>query len=147
MENDNENDQQIKENKWYSVKLVNGEIYYGQIFNTKSNPLIIKNIYYDYDQISNNNEELINPDNLRLVKRGNEKNGNDGTMEIIRTKVLFIEPLRDDSKILQAILSMEQRLIVYIQLTNLFGVNLTLLLLNYFNMMGKIMCSILKIHL
>lgn len=108
MENDNENDQQIKENKWYSVKLVNGEIYYGQIFNTKSNPLIIKNIYYDYDQISNNNEELINPDNLRLVKRGNEKNGNDGTMEIIRTKVLFIEPLRDDSKILQAILEYEK---------------------------------------
>lgn len=99
----NKNDVLIKK-EWYAVKLVNDEIYYGQIGNIKSDPLVIEKVYYNYD--SKNPEDQSN--NLRLVKRGKESYGPSGVMNIIRTQILFIEPLKPDSKVLQAIMEYEK---------------------------------------
>jgi len=88
-----------KETIWYAVKLVSGEIFYGEIYDTKTDPIIIYNTYYNYDQ----DKELLGGGDLRLVKRGKEVQGGDGTMRIIRSQVLYMEPMKSDSKVLDAI--------------------------------------------
>ena len=101
----NNNIKKIAENKinnWYSVKLTNNETYYGQIEDIKADPIIVKGVYYNYDE--SNKEENKN-NNLRLIKKGKETYGPDGTMNIVRSQVLYMEPLSADSKVLQAILS------------------------------------------
>ena len=97
-------------NSWYSVKLINGEFYYGQIKNTSDDPIVLENVYYNYDQINseqNENEGKPENGNLRLVKRGKETHGPDGSMSIVRTQVVYMEALREDSKVLKAILDYE----------------------------------------
>jgi len=99
-----------KNQNWYAVKLVNGEIFYGQITDTKSDPVVINNVYYNYDQTvtADGKKEIPQAANLRLVKRGKETYGPSGSMNIIRVQVLYLEPLKADSKVLQAILEYEK---------------------------------------
>ena len=104
---------EVESNKnfWYSVKLINGEFYYGQIKNTGDDPVVLENVYYNYDQINSEqdeNGEKKESGNLRLVKRGKETHGPDGSMSIVRTQVVYMEPLREDSKVLKAILDYEK---------------------------------------
>jgi len=97
--------------KWYMVKLSDGETFYGQIGDTKADPIVINNVYYDYDQVSSSakasEDKQKNPENLggqiRLVKRGKETHGPDGTLNVVRSQVLYMEPLAADSKVLKAI--------------------------------------------
>lgn len=97
-----------KDQSWYAVKLVNNEIFYGQIKDTKTDPIIMINVYYNYDQDKNDKKEITESVNLRLVKRGKETHGPAGTMDLVRSQVLFMEPLKNDSKVLQAILGDEK---------------------------------------
>jgi len=100
-----ENQQDIS--NWYAIKLVNEEIYYGQVEDTASDPVVIENVYYNYDQ-QKGNKEITETGSLRLVKRGQETHGPAGTMDIIRSQILYMEPLKEDSKVLEAILSYER---------------------------------------
>jgi len=102
--------EEYKNSLWYSVKLINDETYYGQIESIKENPVVIKNVYYDYDQINQTaeKEEKKESSNLRLVKRGKETHGPDGTMSVYQVQIKLIEPLKNDSKVLQAILENEK---------------------------------------
>lgn len=92
---------------WYAVKLTNDQMYYGQVENKSADPLVIKNVYYNYDQLNKEEDAGNESGNLRLVKRGKETHGPDGTMDIIRSQVVYIEPLKEDSKVLKAILDYE----------------------------------------
>ncbi|MDD5032146.1 MAG: hypothetical protein PHR36_03850 [Patescibacteria group bacterium] len=96
-----------KAKNWYAVKLVDEEIFYGQIKDTGADPVIIENVYYNYDQ-QKGDKATAETGNLRLVKRGEETHGPDGTMNIIRSQVLYMEPLKKDSKVLEAILDYEK---------------------------------------
>lgn len=96
-----------KVSNWYAVKLVDGEIFYGQIEDMAADPIIIKNVYYNYDQ-PKGAKAAEESGNLRLVKRGKETHGPDGTMNIVRSQVLIMEPLKKDSKVLEAILNYEK---------------------------------------
>ena len=103
--------QTIKVDKsWYAVKLVDGEIFYGQITDIKTDPVVINNVYYDYDQAKAKEagKAAEETGNLRLVKRGKETHGPDGSMNIVRAQVLFMEPLKADSAVLKAILEYEK---------------------------------------
>lgn len=104
-----ENQHQTDNAKWYAVRLVSGEVYYGQVNNTTADPVVVDNVYYDYDQISANEENKNEASNLRLVKRGKETHGPDGSMSIIRAQVKYIEPLKEGSKVLNAILDYEKQ--------------------------------------
>ncbi|RMD59685.1 hypothetical protein D6821_00675 [Candidatus Parcubacteria bacterium] len=95
--------------RWYMVKLVNGEIFYGLIEDTKADPVVIKNVYYNYDQTRDKKEGEEQKTGLRLVKRGGEKYDPDGTLNIVRTQILYMEPLREDSRVLKAIRDYESR--------------------------------------
>ena len=104
----NEATEENNSNEWYAVKLVTGEIYYGQIANISADPVVVRNVYYNYDQLNpETEEESDSSSNLRLVKRGKETHGPDGTMNIIRTQVVYVESLKGDSKVLKAILDYE----------------------------------------
>lgn len=107
------------EAKWYKVKLVDGETYYGQIKDIAADPVVIEKVYYDYDQVKKSDAAAGDKTaveqtsgetagNLRLVKRGKETYGPSGTMNIVRAQVVYMEPLAEDSKVLRAILEYER---------------------------------------
>lgn len=108
------NPPKAEEKKWYAVELVGGEMFFGQIADTSADPVVLENVYYDYDQIKKDNlggeqaQEKSESANLRLVKRGKETHGPSGEMEIVRTQVVFMEPLAENSKVLKAILEYEK---------------------------------------
>jgi len=95
---------------WYAVKLVDGEIFYGQVADVKADPVALANVYYNYDQAKEKDGSSAVPEtgNLRLVKRGQETHGPAGSMNLVRAQVLFMEPLKADSKVLKAILQYEK---------------------------------------
>ncbi len=106
-----EKEEEVKMN-WYAVKLVTGEIYYGEIEDKKTDPVEIRNVYYNYDQIKNGkvneNFSLDESSNLRLVKRGKETHGPAGSMDVVRSQVVYMEPLKEESKVLTAIMNYEK---------------------------------------
>lgn len=96
--------------KWYMVKLTDSETFYGSIGNTSADPVVINNVYYDYDQLQKkeNGTTTATADSgqtgsIRLVKRGKETHGPDGSLSVVRSQVLYMEPLAADSKVLKAI--------------------------------------------
>lgn len=89
---------------WYAVKLSNNEVYFGQVSDTKADPVAINNVYYDYQGKDENDQS----NNLRLVKRGKESYGPSGAMLVVRSQIVYMEPLKKDSKVLQAILDYEK---------------------------------------
>jgi len=97
-----------KEKKWYAVKLVDGTEWYGQIGDIASDPVVMDNLYYNYDQMDKNGNNNKQPDSLRLVKRGQETHGPDGSVDVVRAQILYMEPLAVDSKVLKAILEYEK---------------------------------------
>lgn len=100
------NTPQIQKNtSWYMIKLANGEIYYGQSSDIKSDPVVIRNVYYDYDQ--GKGKETNDAGSLRLVKKGKESYGPSGTMNVVRSQILFFDELSPESKVLKAILEYE----------------------------------------
>lgn len=102
---------QTSEGDWYMVKLVDKEVFYGQIKDTAADPVVIDNIYYNYDQPREEatSSPAADPAGIRLVKRGNEAHGPAGSMNIVRAQVLFMEPLASESKVRKAILDYEQQ--------------------------------------
>lgn len=105
--NKNKNKEGAGEAKWYAVRLVNDEVYYGQLKDVAADPIIFKNVYYNYDQ-PKGEKGAGEAQSLRLVKRGQEIHGPDGTMIIGREQILYMEPLKNDSKVLEAIMSYEK---------------------------------------
>jgi hypothetical protein len=98
----------VKEISWYAVKLINGEIFYGQIGNTSADPIVMEKVYYNYGQLKDKTQEANPSGNLRLVKRGKETHGPSGIMEIVRAQIVYMEPMKEDSRVLQAILEYEK---------------------------------------
>jgi hypothetical protein len=104
----------VPQAKWYMVKLTNSETFYGQIKNTSGDPVVIDNVYYDYDQLSSSAKATEDKNNdqtgqIRLVKRGKETHGPSGSLDVVRMQVLYMEPLADDSKVLKAIVEYEKK--------------------------------------
>ncbi len=99
-----------KKGTWYSVQLTSKEIFYGFIRDTAADPVVLEKVYYNYNQISGEEkkDEEDTSSNIRLVKRGKESHGPDGTMDLVRSQVMYMEVLGEESKILKAILDYEE---------------------------------------
>jgi len=110
---DNKKETVVEEKKavWSAVILTNGEVYYGLIADDNKNPVEVANVYYDYDQAINKKviDENKDAGSLRLVKRGKESYGPDGSMIIYQAQIKYIETLKEDSKVLKAILDHENQ--------------------------------------
>jgi hypothetical protein len=106
----NEIKKEIGGSKWYMVRLADKEVFYGQVVDQSADPVILNSVYYDYDQPKDGEApKAEETPNMRLVKRGKEAHGPSGTMNIVRSQVMFMEPLADDSKVLKAILEYEKQ--------------------------------------
>jgi hypothetical protein len=105
-------DSQNLKGEWYYVELSNEEVYYGFIRDTSADPVVLEKVYYNYNQISGGEDPAQAKEkttsNIRLVKRGKESHGPDGTMNIVRSQLLYMEVLGEESKILKAILDYEK---------------------------------------
>ena len=88
-----------------AVFLANGQVYFGKVSNQNSQFLSLTDIFYlQVSQTLQPPQSGSQPQQkIDLVKLGNELHGPQDLMEINRDQILFIEKLRDDSKILKAI--------------------------------------------
>jgi hypothetical protein len=93
---------------WQAVFLTNGQVYFGKVEKQNQVELVVKDIYYLQVtrplQQTEEGEQQPNPQGeLSLVKLGNELHGPTDGMLINRDHVLFVEDLKEDSNVVQAI--------------------------------------------
>jgi len=93
---------------WQAVFLTNGQVYFGQVEKHNKVELVLNEIYYLQVtrplQQTQEGEQQPNPQGeLSLVKLGNELHGPTDAMTINRDHVLFVEDLKEDSNVVQAI--------------------------------------------
>jgi hypothetical protein len=88
-----------------AVFLSNGQVYFGKISDQRDQFIELSNIYYLQlkQPLQNQGQDVLNQPDLTLIKLGNELHGPVDEMKINRDHVLFIENLRSDSKVTQAI--------------------------------------------
>ena len=95
--------------EWQAIFLTNGQVYFGQIQSTNKAEIVAQDIYYlqvtrPLQQTEEGQEQASEGQGeLSLVKLGNELHGPTDNMYINRDHVLFIEDLKDDSNVVQAI--------------------------------------------
>lgn len=93
---------------WQAVFLSNGQVYFGHVLDEKADPVVLQEIYYlqviqPLQQTSQGEGSLQLEPELSLVKLGNELHGPRDEMRIVRANVLFIEDLKDNGKVVEAI--------------------------------------------
>ncbi len=93
-------------NSWQAVFLSNGQVYFGKVVKANDDVVVLRDIYYlqitQPLQRSGSDQNQPNGE-LSLVKLGNELHGPEDEMRINYQHVLFIEDLKPDSKVVQAI--------------------------------------------
>ncbi len=93
---------------WQAVFLTNGQVYFGTIDKDTKSEVVLKNIYYlqvtqPLQRSADQGNQVQQQNELALVKLGNELHGPTDLMRINRAHVLFIENLKPDSKVVEAI--------------------------------------------
>lgn len=88
---------------YHAVFLTNGQVYFGSVTKSLSNEILLEDIYYLQSDKQTIAQGLDNQNELKLIKLGNELHGPEDMMYINREHVLFIEPLKSDSKVVRAI--------------------------------------------
>jgi len=94
--------------EYQAVFLTNGQVYFGKVVKNNKAELVLEDIYYLQVtrplQQTQEGQEQANPQGeLSLVKLGNELHGPTDAMHVNRDQILFIEDLKNDSNVSQAI--------------------------------------------
>lgn len=97
--------------KYQAVFLTNGQVYFGQVTDVNTQTLVLEKIYYLKTSQSLQTAEggETTADNFSLIKLGDEIHGPADKMSINVDQVLFVEDLKDDSKVVEAITAYEGR--------------------------------------
>lgn len=100
--------------KYQAVFLSNGQVYFGKVVDVNSQTLILENIYYlrsaaNLQTSGSENSTTPAADNFSLIKLGNEIHGPADKMSINLNQVLFVEDLKDSSKVVEAIRAYETK--------------------------------------
>jgi len=101
--------------KYQAVFLSNGQVYFGKVTDANNQTLVLENIYYLRSagnlQVSNTDNATTTQatDNFSLVKLGNELHGPEDKMSINLSQVLFVEDLKAQSKVVEAIRAYETK--------------------------------------
>lgn len=103
----------IDQGKYQAVFLSNGQVYFGKINSANKSYVELTDIYYiqvvpvlqqgQENQNENKNQNQEQQNQITLVKLGDEIHGPLDRMMINRDQVVFVEDLKDDSKVSQAI--------------------------------------------
>ena len=91
---------------YHAVFLSNGQVYFGQYAGQDKGNIEITSIYYLQIQRTLQGDSDISDEespDLSLTKLGNELHGPTDSMLINREHIMFVEKLRPDSKVVQAI--------------------------------------------
>lgn len=94
-----------------AVFLTNGQVYFGRLEeNRKDQFVTMSEVYYLQVQETAEGQPATGQQGgqTSLVRLGTEMHGPEGTMEVNRDHILFIENLRSDSSVVQAIQADEQ---------------------------------------
>lgn len=91
---------------WQAVFLTNNQVYFGHVVREDAASIVLHEIYYFQAankglQSSEEGEQGANQ--FSLVKLGNELHGPKDEMRIVRNNVLFVEDLKAESKVVEAI--------------------------------------------
>jgi len=96
-------------NNFQAVFLNNGQVYFGKLSRGYGDFMDLRNIYYLQITQPIQPGEANSTSNINLVKLGNELHGPTDEMRINRESILFVEDLRADSRIVQAIEQLEKK--------------------------------------
>jgi uncharacterized protein YpmB len=93
---------------WRAVFLTNGQVYFGKLKQSGFENVELTNVYYlQLQKPLQSGEEGATQENqkadISLVKLGKELHGPEDKMVINKDHVLFVEKLKDDSKVVEAI--------------------------------------------
>ncbi|PJA47635.1 hypothetical protein CO172_00640 [Candidatus Uhrbacteria bacterium CG_4_9_14_3_um_filter_36_7] len=89
-----------RQSEYQAVFLDNGQVYFGKLTGPKSDIYRLSDVYYVQQGAANLNEKS----DFTILKLGNEVHGPLDSMDILAQHILFIEDMKSDSKVLQAIL-------------------------------------------
>jgi cytoskeletal protein RodZ len=104
----NKSSQGTSASGWQAVFLTNGQVYFGQVLKNSESTVVLENVYYLQVQqqaqlAQDQTQNTAAQPNLSLVKLGNELHGPTDKMSINKLQVLFIEDLKNESKVVEAI--------------------------------------------
>ena len=98
------------QSSWQAVFLTNGQVYFGHLKNQNQQYLVLKDVYYlvvdqqaKLQPVKEVSPEQKEDPKLTLVKLGNELHGPTDELKVNRDHVLFVETMKDDSKVVKAI--------------------------------------------
>ena len=89
--------------EWQAIFLSSGETFFGRVKSENNDSVILQDIYYlqDIQSLHQGSDGTVK--DFSLVKLGNEIHGPFDEMRINRSHILYVEDLKKDSKVVQAI--------------------------------------------
>lgn len=95
----------INRSSYQAVFLTSGQVYFGKVANPWSKYVRLTDVYYLQIKEGVQSQDLasMGTGDMTLIKLGKEMHGPTDKMEINREHILFIEDLKDDSKVVKAI--------------------------------------------
>jgi hypothetical protein len=94
-------------NQWQAVFLTDGQVYFGKLENENLRFAKLSEVYYlkvsGALQQGTDAAGTLSEKSLNLIRLGGEAHGPEGEMFIAKDKILFIENLKNDSAVVQAI--------------------------------------------
>jgi hypothetical protein len=91
--------------KWQAVFLSNNQVYFGKLANESASYVTLSDVYYLRTAGDLDNQSA---SNLNLIKLGGEVHGPENTIYIPKSSILFFENMKDNSRVVQTIISTKQ---------------------------------------
>lgn len=91
----------VRNDAYQSVFLTNNQVFFGKITYADSQYVVLSDVYYL--QVPEALQKEAADQNLVLIKRGSELHGPKDSMKINKGQIIFIEEIKDDGKVAQAI--------------------------------------------
>ena len=88
----------IDSGEYQAVFLDNGQVYFGKLEKTRDMFYTLTDVFYLQSNVA-----VEQASNLSLTKLGSEAHGPEDQMQINQEHILFIEDMKNDSKVVQAI--------------------------------------------
>lgn len=102
-----------KKTDWQAIFLNNNQVYFGKVVKENDLVVVVKNIYYLQSAMSlqRSDDKSLQQQGgeFALIKLGNEIHGPEDEMFINKEQVMFIENLKEESKIVKAIENYESK--------------------------------------
>jgi flagellar basal body-associated protein FliL len=96
--------------EYKGVYLTNGRAYYGKIVDESANDILLRDVYYLVVVNPSADSEATQQAQPRLIKLGGEISGPMDEIRVNREQVLYIETLKEDGQVVQAIRKYQEQL-------------------------------------